>query len=342
MALSYHNLKILAQDTMDTACKNPDPGGRLRTADMHFADGAHKHAMVHILTQPDIETAIKCVMEDRDIERSAARSAITAAIENAPSAWQNDKNFLYSRGIVKIEKKFFILPPELLKDSLFDGTRSQLSPEAKKILDQTLKASLTGRLSGNISIGTSTVQYVAAQLVTDKSGREFRLSALSAERSRPVDADHLYNSSRAIRHFAKELDINLAEIGVTLREGEARTQKPKPAVQPETPQAVKPLTRVHQVAGIAPPKSPPVDVTDTKGDLRRALERHVAEESVTPKEAAVYFFMAGTLSSIGPTTEEAARKFGLSQEEVEAVLEDVSGVLYGPPVPAPQKLTVKR
>lgn len=342
MALSYHEVKVLAQKTMDAARKKPDPGGRLRKADMHFADGADKHAMAHLLTQPDIEAAIKRIMEDRAITRSVARSAITRAIENAPPAWQDDKKFLYKLGIVKIENKFFILPRELLKDSLFDETRSVLSPEAQKILDQALKASLTGKLSGNISVGTSTVQYIAAQLVTDKAGREFRLSALSATRSRHVDADHLRNSTLAIRHFAQKLGINLTEIGITLREGEAKPQKPQSSVQETKPSIAEPLIRVHQEAGVIASKPKAVDIIDIRGDLRRLLEKHIRDESMTQQEAAIYFFMAGTLNKISPTTEEAARRFGLLPRQVETILEEVNNVLYGPPVPEPQRLTVKR
>lgn len=341
MALSFHAIKILSQETMDAARKSPDPGGRLRKADMHFSDGPHKHAMAHLLTQPDIETAIKRIMEDRDVVRSVARAALMSAVEHAPDAWKKDSKFLHSLGIVKIGKQFFVLPPELLKDSLFDKTRERLAPEAREILDQSLKAALTGKLSGTISLGTTTVQYVAAQLIQDVTERGFRLSALSAVRSKQVDADHMYNSTRAIRHFAAELNINLAGIGVSLREGEAMARKQQvPA--PQRPATVQPLSRVHQEAGIRPAKFQEGDGVDVKGELRLALQRHIHAESITRPEAAVYFFMAGTLDSEGPTIEAAAKKFGISQEQVGIIVDEVNGVLYGSSAPEPQKLIVRR
>ncbi len=341
MALSYHETKILAQRAMDAARKNPDHGGRLRRADTHYEDGPLKHSMVHLLTQPDIETAIRRVMEDRDVVRSIARSSIISAIENAPEAWQKDNKFLYSLGFMKIGKQFFVLPADLLKDSLFDKTRERLSTDAQKILDETLRAALSGKMSGVISVGTTTVQYVAAQLITDQLEREFRLSALSVKRSKQVDADHIYNSTRAIRHFAAELNIDLAEIGVSLREGESKASKPQ-ASAPEKSSIALPLRRLHQQAGVQSPRYCDNDAIDAKVELRRALERLVKAESITLEDASVYFFVAGAVRPADETMEKAAKKYGISPEEVSIIVDEVNEVLYSSQPPEPQKLTVRR
>ncbi len=338
MALSYHSLKILSQQTMDAARKENPQDARLRKADIHFEDGAYKHAMVHLLTQDNIDVAIEKIMHERGIERGIARTAIISAIETAPPSWQKDTEFLFSKGIAKIGKNYFILPADLRKDSPFDTARQTLSPDAQKILALGLiEVFSKKKLEGDISFGAVTLQYVAAQLMEEGAEKEFRLSALSTGKPAQNHSDHMTNSARAIHIFARETKINLADINVRVQEGRALEKRTVPQKDP----SVLPLAFDRQKPVVAVPAAltSQQDYNAGMESLRRDLRRLMLDESIDIKDAQVFFFMSGNAM---PTQAEAAEKYGISVEEVSEIMKDVSDILQRASVAAPERLTVRR
>lgn len=337
MAIPYHEIKILSQKVMDAALKSyPEHSKMLRRADSYFEDGAHKHAIVHLIVQNNIDSALEIIMKERDFDRNQARAAITNAIQNAPRGWRDDKEFLHDNAIEKVGTRYFILPSELRKDTPFDTARKTLPAGAAAVLEAALKATLTRTKLDGISCGPITLDFIAAQLMSEGPEKQFRFDALLTTKPQGYD-NQLTNSARAVRHFAAETGVDFAGLKIALREGpppKRPTQEKEPTLPALTKthnQAQTPLSLVH---------SEPL--SDATKSLRDQLKRCIDDESITRQDALVYFHMFSMVKGEWPTYESAAEKFDIAVEDVAEIVESVGKILNAQVAPVPEKHTLRR
>lgn len=340
MSHSFHEIADLARKTFIAAMgKKPECLDSLMLVRSHYDFNAFSHAMIHFITNDNLDDAITEIMRERGMKKLQAKTVLTSAIEHGPKSWKDNFDFLYAKGVVMVGGHCVILPPELRTGTPHDTAFQQLSPIARRIAQQSLGYAVKqGSKNLGFTFGSLTQQYLVAQLMSEGQEKDFRISALSMDKDSTPHKAQMTNSAFAVRHFAKETGVNLEGLNIVIREGREAEMKPlekKTSSQP----------RVPSVRADAAPRFLAA-ANDTHEasikELRQSLSRILGKNGIKPVHAQLYFYLSNMTDGNVPTHEDASQKFGVAQKEIPAIVQNIEHALDAQQAASIPGLAIKR
>ena len=334
MVRSFHENADLARKNFTAAWDNrPDLRSALNLVRDHYNFSAHTHAAIHFIMHSHLDDAITKIMRDRSLTKQEARTILTSAIEHGPKEWKDNFEFLLSKGVTMAGGRCFILPTDLRKGTPHDTAFQQLAPQARQIAERALGYAVKhGKTGLDFSYGPLTQQYLVAQLMSEGAEKDFRLTALSIDKDSAAHLKQMTNSAHAARYYAKERGIRLEDLNIVLREGRAVEAKPaekKPPSKLHMPSMEEAKPSLIQAAN-------DIGASEMK-ELRQSLTRIVGQNGITRTHAQMYLYLSNMTAGAVPTHEDAAKKFGLPEENIPAIVERIEkafDLIQTPPVSA--------
>ena len=328
MVHSFHEMADLARKAFASAWEQK-PAHRddlmLIRAHYELSFNIYTHAMIHFITNDNVDDAITKFMRERGMKRLQAKSAMTAAIEKGPKVWLRDFDFLYSKGVAAIGGHCFVLPPDLRTNTPYYTAFQQLSSEAQKIALAALGLALKhGNAEHNFSFGPLTQQYLVAQLMREGAEKDFRFTALSMDKDSMVQQKQMANSAFAVRHFAKEVGIETEVLNIVLREGRVPETRPvdkKPAATPRMASFGKDKNST------LPAPANDMDDALVRSELRQSLRKVIGKNGITNVHAQLYFFLSNMSEGPVPTHEDAALKFKVPEKAIPGIINNIERAL---------------
>lgn len=341
MVNSFHEIAALARKTFAAALEQkPGYSDSLMLVRDHFEFGAFTHATIHFITNDNPDDAVTKIMRERGMKKPIAKNLLVSALEHGPKIWLRDFDFLHSKGVVAVGGRCFILPPELRRGTPYDTAFQQLAPDARKIAEEALGFAVKhGKKNLGFTYGPHTQQYLVAQLMHEGAEKDFRITALSMDKVSVVHQNQMTNSAQAVRHFAKEIGVDLEGLNIVIREGRVTEAKPADKKPPSKPV-------VSSINADANPRflaaANDTDGAAARKELRQSLSQLIGQNGITNVHAQLYFYLSNMANGDVPTHEDASRKFGISVKSIPGIVENIERALDKIQPPSLPALAIKR
>jgi hypothetical protein len=167
------------------------------------------HAALCFLQSPHVSVALRRYRAESGNENPVlAERQFMQAINASRTAFPEDDETLYAKGLICTPAGYCIAPQSLARGSDYDTARRKLHPAAAAILfHATGRALGRRRRPAGIPVGVKTLQYIAVQLMPAGPGILSRMNKLSQETVPERHARYMTQSARAIAALAAELGI---------------------------------------------------------------------------------------------------------------------------------------
>ena len=325
MTIAYHQLRVMAARAYsDLEQHKPDLLQGFAPLYSHYKNPAHLHAVCMFLLCQDTPAAIERIATAREIGAYTARLALIAALENGPDVWHKNSEHFYEQGFLYINGKYHLVSEAFRKGRSYDTARRQLTGPALIILDSISERAFTNKSrSDGFIIGPVVLQYTAMMLMPEGPEKNFRLSALATDRAAMVHQKFLFESSQAIRFFARDLGIDTSSLGIVLRD---KSPERKPMREASSLTRAQQLKPAHALANLSLLTQEPERPFDKKV-LREDLQKLIHVQQITDHEARIYFYLTIPHKGHWRTYGEAARRYDMSAISIELVEKNVRRAL---------------
>ena len=332
--IPYHRVVPTAESLYDKIQTMPEYESIRADADMlrsHYLarrEYAHMHAALCFLVSSNHSKAIAMISDERSVSYDGARNIMLSAINAAPEKWLEDREGFYKKGLIHSGQKYYTAPAELEKGSFFDQTSRDIPPEMQPILLRALQMRLARTMTEReVSVTSRALLYVAVQLMPAGEEKNFKMNALSTERTARMHQENLGLSYDIIRIITTELErplpADVAGEHLPRRMKQSSPQKPK-ALQPATREQ---FTSAHDVMhGFASEnEAPPVSV------LYKNLKYLKDCRQITPNEAVIYHYLKTPPKNLmdmeGHTENSAAIKYDRPLNVIRMIVSKVDKAL---------------
>jgi len=329
MGIAYHQQRLLwHRASEELRQQRPDMDALRVCLVHHYKDPFDCHAALRFALCDNAKKAIAMIAQERDGTEAMGYSALTTAIANGPPDWLSNREYFYEKGLFEAGGKYYLTTKHIEKGSSYDIALRHMTPQAREIVARiSIYAMTYRRISGGLVVGMAGLQYVAAQMMQEGAEKEFRLAALGAKYTKTKHSDFLYNSARALRYIAAEMDIDIDAMGIKILSGMPMGTLKKRKQSRRNMVDARVIQNISQVPGAnenrETEKIPAIGISEQ----RRELQRLVSQNLITMNEAQIYLTHTSVRNHEWPTPQQTAKRKKVTENFVIATLEKVGQLL---------------